>query len=259
MSTLTGYARKYWIVFILLIWFIAWSNREWLAGDSANMVEVTTDESPAVTVLQEETLDQTASETVAEPSSIPQDPPLASSVPESLQVPQTEAVETDASRASASDAVVVQISDDSANVSQAESLLSAQQAEDSVVSPLPPASTADSVNQAPEIPAIPDVESSVSTIENTVTDQMISATERLENQIRLLPAQSPQRADLLGELGNLHFSEGRMDAALRAYDQALLALPVNERLPMVRRLAPIYDRYHPSGREHLRQFLQGSR
>jgi tetratricopeptide (TPR) repeat protein len=72
--------------------------------------------------------------------------------------------------------------------------------------------------------------------------------------LRELPDDAPERADLYGEMGNYHFTAGNFTAALAAYDSALRALPEEERGAMLRRFAPIYDRYHPAGRSHLDQF-----
>jgi len=80
------------------------------------------------------------------------------------------------------------------------------------------------------------------------------AAEVLEEGLRGLPADTPELADLFGELGNFHFLAGNFAAALSAYDSAVKALPEAERAAMLRRLAPIYDRFHPQGRSHLEQF-----
>jgi tetratricopeptide (TPR) repeat protein len=81
-----------------------------------------------------------------------------------------------------------------------------------------------------------------------------AGAEALAAGLRELPPGAPERADIYGELGNLHFAAGNFTAALAAYDSALRVLPDEERATMVRRLGPTYDRYHPSGRSHLEQF-----
>ncbi|MGM0812610.1 MAG: hypothetical protein ACQEUC_07235, partial [Pseudomonadota bacterium] len=81
-----------------------------------------------------------------------------------------------------------------------------------------------------------------------------AAADVLADGLRALPDDAPGRADLYGELGNLHFLSGDFAAALLAYDSAVEALPEAERPPMLRRLAPLYDRFHPAGRSHLERF-----
>jgi hypothetical protein len=81
-----------------------------------------------------------------------------------------------------------------------------------------------------------------------------AGAEVLEAGVRELPPGAPELPDLYGELGNFHFLAGNFTAALSAYDSAVKALPEAERAAMLRRLAPIYDRFHPQGRSHLEQF-----
>ncbi|MBS0002184.1 MAG: hypothetical protein KFF45_03800 [Thioalkalivibrio sp.] len=81
-----------------------------------------------------------------------------------------------------------------------------------------------------------------------------AAADVLAEDLRALPDDTPGRADLYGELGNLRFLSGDVAAALLAYDSAVEALPEAERPSMLRRLAPLYDRFHPAGRSHLERF-----
>jgi Flp pilus assembly protein TadD len=69
-----------------------------------------------------------------------------------------------------------------------------------------------------------------------------------------IPEDAPERADLLGELGNFYIRVGDFQRALAAYDRALVALPEDARGTMINRLGPVYDRFHPTGRSHLEQF-----
>lgn len=81
-----------------------------------------------------------------------------------------------------------------------------------------------------------------------------AAAAVLTEGLRDLPADTPGLADVYGELGNFHFMAGNFTAALSAYDSAVQTLPEAERAEMLRRLAPLYDRFHPAGRSHLQQF-----
>ncbi|WP_024326404.1 hypothetical protein [Thioalkalivibrio sp. AKL19] len=76
----------------------------------------------------------------------------------------------------------------------------------------------------------------------------------LRTALESIPANSSQRADLYGELGNALHAAGDVRGAMRAWDSALDLLPAGERRVMVERLAPVYDRNHRDGARHLRQY-----
>ncbi len=81
-----------------------------------------------------------------------------------------------------------------------------------------------------------------------------AAAQRLRDGLETLPADSVQRADVNGELGNVLYHAGQVGEAMAAWDRALKHLPARERRAMLQRLAPIYGRYHADGLRHLQQF-----
>ncbi|WP_019024704.1 MULTISPECIES: hypothetical protein [unclassified Thioalkalivibrio] len=76
----------------------------------------------------------------------------------------------------------------------------------------------------------------------------------LREGLEALPKDSVQRADLYGELGNALFAMRDFEAAMDAWEGALKVLPESERLRMIERLAPVYDRHHEEGAAHLDEY-----
>ncbi|WP_024328956.1 hypothetical protein [Thioalkalivibrio sp. ALR17-21] len=76
----------------------------------------------------------------------------------------------------------------------------------------------------------------------------------LEGGLETQAYESRERADILGELGNLQHATGDVEAAMGSWDRALEKLPEGERRAMMAPLRPIYARHHPQGADHLERF-----
>ncbi|WP_019591472.1 hypothetical protein [Thioalkalivibrio sp. ALE20] len=76
----------------------------------------------------------------------------------------------------------------------------------------------------------------------------------LEGGLETQAYESRERADILGELGNLQYATGDVEAAMGSWDRALEKLPEGERRAMMAPLRPIYSRHHPQGADHLERF-----
>ncbi|WP_019590064.1 MULTISPECIES: hypothetical protein [unclassified Thioalkalivibrio] len=76
----------------------------------------------------------------------------------------------------------------------------------------------------------------------------------LEGGLETQAYESRERADILGELGNLQYATGDVEAAMGSWDRALEKLPEGERRAMMAPLRPIYARHHPQGADHLERF-----
>lgn len=296
MAAVRTLFRKYWIILIILIWVIAWANRDWLAGGSHSAAE-----DPGEEVAQ--------GEPEVEAEAAPQDTGLAfgpsrADPRASLAGDRTEERATPTHEAEAVQPapafspgverprVAAPAEADPAGFRAEEPAPAAVAPETAPAAPAeaPPAPTALPADAAPEAQPMPPVAVTEGSREGTSPAQSVAApetrpvearaetavsrapellarsrsvarsygpragAEALAAGLRELPPDAPERADLYGELGNLHFAAGNFTAALAAYDSALRVLPDEERATMVRRLGPTYDRYHPSGRSHLEQF-----
>ncbi|WP_028492116.1 hypothetical protein [Thioalkalivibrio sp. ALE19] len=76
----------------------------------------------------------------------------------------------------------------------------------------------------------------------------------LEGGLETQAYESRERADILGELGNLQYATGDVEAAIGSWDRALEKLPEGERRALMAPLRPIYSRHHPQGADHLERF-----
>ncbi len=226
MAAVRTLLSKYWILIVIVLWVIAWANRDHLMGGTE-----------VGTAAVAESVDPIAQAAPApEPASGPEPSP-----------------------------------------GSAEASGSAEVASEGVPGAAAPAQPdADAQRAAPETsaaepprPAQPDVARTEGRDETQATsgaELLARARVVLENRgprgaaevlargLRDIPEDAPERADLLGELGNFYISVGDFQRALAAYDRALVALPEDARGTMITRLAPVYDRFHPMGRSHLEQF-----
>ncbi|WP_018861738.1 MULTISPECIES: hypothetical protein [unclassified Thioalkalivibrio] len=73
----------------------------------------------------------------------------------------------------------------------------------------------------------------------------------LREGLEALPKDSVQRADLYGELGNALFAMRDIEGAMDAWEGALEVLPERERQRMIERLTPVYERHHEEGSAYL--------
>jgi hypothetical protein len=80
-----------------------------------------------------------------------------------------------------------------------------------------------------------------------------AAAEVLRSALAEMPADSPQRADLYGELGNVLYRGGNVSGAMEAWENALPLLPAADQRRIIQRLAPLYRRHDPAGVGRLMQ------
>lgn len=226
MAAVRTLLSKYWILIVIVLWVIAWANRDHLMG------------TPQVaTAAVAESVDPIA-ETPPAPESVPG--------PEPSPGPAEAAVSADVASEGASGAAT-----------PAEPAAPAERAapETPVATPPRPAqpeiSVAESRDETQATPAAELLARARTALENRGPR---GAAEVLAQGLRDIPEDAPERADLLGELGNFYIRVGDFQRALAAYDRALVALPEDARGTMINRLAPVYDRFHPTGRSHLEQF-----
>lgn len=272
MSVLVRSFRKYWILVIILVWVIAWANRDWLAGDVAQSTTEPGAEAVQVATEPAASADM-AGVAVADPS-VPSVAPVAS-VGESPPAQALEPVATPlvpAGPTPGTGVASVAVAPEPAPTAAQES----PKPEDAVAPTLPgsglivekapatdvaevmPSETANAERGVP-VAVSETAPLSLGVLQNRVREaqrrQGVSGAIRvLEQVIAGLPTDAAIRADALGELGNLYFTNRQPTEALNAFDRALLALPTEERGAMIRRLTPVYDRFHPLGRSHLEQF-----
>lgn len=238
MAAARTFLRKYWILIVIVLWVIAWANRDWLAGKAPADEDTSAEEAPIE--VPPAVRDVEAGEAVAaaepslpapgtppaEPETAPEPEPVASASNASDRAPEAE-VETDRP------AVEPQVPITAAPVT--EPVVEKEEA----VAPTAVEEPAELLSRARSVAR---------------SRGPGAAAAVIAAGLRELPADAPERADLFGEMGNHYFTAGNFTAALAAYDAALRALPEEERVSMLSRLAPIYDRYHPAGRSHLEQF-----
>lgn len=226
MATLRTLLSKYWILLVIVLWVIAWANRDHLMG------------APEVGTAA-------VAESVAP---IAEAPPAPESVSGPVPSPGP---------AEAAGSVDVASAGTSGAATPAEPDAPAQRAAPKTPVATPP---------RPAQPETPAAESRDETQAAPAAELLARARAALENRgprgaaevlaqgLRDIPEDAPERADLLGELGNFYIRVGDFQRALAAYDRALVALPEDARGTMINRLAPVYDRFHPTGRSHLEQF-----
>jgi hypothetical protein len=214
MAAIRTLLRKYWILVVIVLWVIAWANRDRLAGG-----------------------DEVATATVAETAA-----PSAGTPP----APVPGADPSSAAAKTASEKTIA------APAAPAVETRGAAKPAEAVAQPAQP--EASDTEGRGETGANPAAAVLAQTREAYRSRGPRGAAETLARGLADLPADAPERADLLGELGNLYISAGDIPRALAAYDQALMALSAEARGPMISRLASVYDRFHPMGRSHLEQF-----
>jgi tetratricopeptide (TPR) repeat protein len=240
MAAARTFLRKYWILIVIVLWVIAWANRDWLAGQAPAGEDASAEEAPIEVprVVREVEAGEAvaaaepslpAPETApAEPETAPEPEPVTSAPNAPARATEAEAeVETDRP------AVEPEVRITAAPVTEPVVEREARVAPTAVEEPAELLSRARSVARSRGPGA---------------------AAAVIAAGLRELPADAPERADLFGEMGNYYFTAGNFTAALASYDAALRALPEEERVSMLSRLAPIYERYHPAGRSHLDQF-----
>lgn len=270
MSVLATTFRKYWILLIVLLWVIAWANRDWLAGGMAGSPVTAPAEIGQSTVpgplSSEARRDRSVSDAgpsddhgkaVVEGAIASGDASATASVAAQTREPAHSSNDPIAMSVGSAPEPSTQVGDQDIEPTPA------AVGEDLRASAAPLASepiSTDTVSVPPSRVAVPAPTSlTLSTLQARVRDvhrrQGIPAAIRtLEQIVADLPADASIRADALGELGNLYFANRQPTEALQAFDRALLVLPADERGTMIERLAPVYDRFHPAGRAHLQQF-----
>lgn len=249
MAAARTFLRKYWIFIVIVLWVIAWANRDWLAvqapaGEDAYAEEAPTQVPPAVRDVEQDEM------VAAEPApTAPGTPPTG---PEAAPEPERGAPATEAEKTAAPQQEPAPIAPD--RETEATVVGRAAQAETPMTAaPMTEPVVETQASGAPTVVAAPaDLLSQARSAARSRGPGAAAAV--MAAGLRELPGDAPERADLYGEMGNYHFTARNFTAALAAYDAALRALPEEERASMLRRLAPIYDRYHPAGRSHLDQF-----
>ncbi|MFO8005333.1 tetratricopeptide repeat protein [Thioalkalivibrio sp.] len=265
MAAARTFLRKYWILVVIVLWVIAWANRDWLAGHAPSGEDAYAEAAPVEGPVAVRDVEAEAV-AVAEPSppapearraelTAPDRDPAASlpAQPEATPEPTPEPTPQPTPGGAGGEAVA-----------EAEATTEAATTEQEVG---PPAAPMGSMTAAPMTEPLVETEAAAAPASGVVPAELLSraysaarnrgpaaAAAVLAAGLRELPADVPGRADLYGEMGNYHFAAGNFTAALAAYDSALRVLPEEERGTMLRRLAPVYDRYHPVGRSHLEQF-----
>jgi hypothetical protein len=250
MAAIRTLLRKYWILVVILLWIVAWANRDRLAGG---------DEVATATVAETE-------ETVAPNAGTPPSAPAPVSDPE----PSSAAAKT------ANEGAVTAAPTASKTGAPARGAAPEAAVEATTLRTAPPEASAAEARGAakpepaagmqPARPEAPATEGRGGTEALSAPELLAQtrgayrsrgprgAAEVLARGLADIPQDAPERADLLGELGNFYISAGDIPRALAAYDRALMALSAEARGPMIGRLAPVYDRFHPAGRSHLEQF-----
>lgn len=214
MAAVRTFLRKYWILIVIVLWVIAWFNRDWLAGGV-----------PTAQDMQPE-------EPVAAETAPPAETVMAKPAPAVQPAP--------AARVSPEPAIAAAPAERAAVPTRPLS----------EPAPQPPALETPPAQAAPAQAAqvLARARSAQRERGPRAAAQVIAAG------LQELPADAPGRPDLYGEMGNFLYLARDFAGALNAYDAALRALPEAERGSMVERLAPMYDRFHPAGRSHLEQF-----
>jgi len=256
MAAVRTFLRKYWILIVIVLWIIAWANRDWLAGEAPAGEDAYAEEAPIEVppAVRDVEVDEVSA--AAEPSPpVPETPPVQSEpAPEAEPEPVAPAPETEV-RAEPQPEPAPGVPE---RAPEAEAEPEADRPAVEPETPITTAPVTEPVVEREEAVAPAAVEQPAELLSRARSVARSrgpgAAAAVLSAGLRELPGDAPERADLYGEMGNYHFTAGNFTAALAAYDSALKALPEEERVAMLRRLAPIYDRYHPAGRSHLDQF-----
>lgn len=251
MAAARTFLRKYWILIVIVLWIIAWANRDWLAGQAPAGEDAYAEEAPIEVppAVRDVEADERAA-AAAEPS--PPETPPAEPEPAPEPEPVAPAPETEVRAAPQPEPAPVAPDREAAAEAEADR---------------PAAEPETPITTAPVTEPVVERDEAVAPVAVEQPAELLSRARSVARSrgpgaaaavvaagLRELPGDAPGRADLYGEMGNHHFTAGNFTAALAAYDSAIRALPEEERAAMVRRLAPIYDRYHPAGRSHLDQF-----
>jgi tetratricopeptide (TPR) repeat protein len=245
MAAARTFLRKYWILIVIVLWVIAWANRDWLAGQAPAGEDAYAEEAPIEVPPARRDVAADAVAAAAEPA-----PPAPETpTPEPVPTPEPAAPPPEAGMSAVPPP-------DPAPIAPERETAAGAEAEPAV--PIPAAPVTEPVVEREEAvapAAVAEATELLSRARSVARSRGPGAAAAvLAAGLRELPDDAPERADLYGEMGNYHFTAGNFTAALAAYDSALRALPEEERVAMLRRLAPIYDRYHPAGRSHLEQF-----
>ena len=251
MAAIRTLLRKYWILVVIVLWVIAWANRDRLAGGdevaTATVAETAapsagTPPAPVPGADPSSTTAKAANEktVAAAPPASKSGAPAPGTTPEAAVEATPRPAQPAASAAETRG--VAKPAEAAAQPAQPE----AQHAQ-------PEASDTEGRGETGANPAAAVL---AQTREAYRSRGPRGAAETLARGLADLPADAPERADLLGELGNFYISSGDVPRALAAYDRALMALSAEARGPMISRLAPVYDRFHPMGRSHLEQFRE---
>jgi len=253
MAAVRTFLRKYWILIVIVLWVIAWANRDWLAGQAPAGEDAYAEERPIEVPPAVRDVEADEDAAAAEPSPRPQETP-----PEPEPAPEPEPV----APAPETEVSAVPQPEPAPAVPEREPEAEAEAEVDRPTAtpetPITAAPVTEPVVEREEVVAPEVVETPAELLSRSRSVARSrgpgAAAAVLAAGLRELPGDVPERADLYGEMGNYHFTAGNFTAALAAYDSALKALPEEDRIAMLRRLAPIYDRYHPAGRSHLDQF-----
>lgn len=253
MAAARTFLRKYWILIVIVLWVIAWANRDWLAGHAPSGEDAYAEEAPLEgPVAVRDVAAEVAATEPARPAAEARGIEATAPVPEPEPEPEPEV-----SRPPQPDATP--------GAPGREAEAGARTEGNARTPAAPPVTT---VTAAPMTEPVVETEATTATPPAVVAPSELLSRARSEARnrgpgaaaavlaagLRELPVDVPERADLYGEMGNYHFTAGNFTAALAAYDAALRTLPEEERGTMLRRLAPIYEHYHPVGRSHLEQF-----
>ena len=245
MAAARTFLRKYWILIVIVLWVIAWANRDWLAGQAPAGEDAYAEEAPIEVPPAVRDVEADAVSAAAEPAPtapLPAEPQPAPAPERVAPAPGTE--------------VRAAPQPDPAPIASGRE--TAAEAEAEPATPITAAPVSEPEVERKETVAPSAVEEPAELLSRARSVARSrgpgAAAAVMAAGLRELPGDAPERADLYGEMGNYHFTAGNFTAALAAYDSALRALPEEERVAMLRRLAPIYERYHPAGRSHLDQF-----
>jgi hypothetical protein len=224
MAAIRTLFRKYWILIVIVLWVIAWANRDRLAG-------------------AEEVATATVAESVVPVAETPS-PPVPGSAPDP----------SPAAAGAVSHGAAAAAAPTSSETDAVPEISAAPEAPVAAAIPRPVQPEVSAAEGRGATQSTPAAELLAQSRVALRSHGARGAAEVLARGLRDIPADAAERADLLGELGNFYISAGDFQRALAAYDQALLALPADARGTMITRLASVYDRFHPMGRSHLEQF-----
>ncbi|WP_019570058.1 hypothetical protein [Thioalkalivibrio sp. ALE11] len=217
-----GFINRYWVLIVIVLWLIAWSARDWLApaepeDPPAESGVVLEEESPAVD--EEAAREEAAREEAAREEAAREEAAREEAARE-------EAAREEAAREEAAREEAV----------REEAVREEAVREEAVEEPV-------------------EVEALLTEARETYwREGAAAALTVLEGGLETQAYESRERADILGELGNLQYATGDVEAAMGSWDRALEKLPEGERRAMMAPLRPIYARHHPQGADHLERF-----